>query len=653
MSSRALLVALVVAAVTARAQDGSGVPPEWADYAAPGVVAEVAFGLAGRCSWDYPVPLALALENQLEGDLEGTWEVVRLIGDRESERLVSVPVFCARGARLHRRVATYLIPGAYVVRVVANGTTLWRRWIDLDLQGAAGLDREAIHVLVVQPRDARGHVTLARSGAKGTTPTTPVVRSGSNDPAAPGERAILSWRVEPAVLPLDAISYMPYHAVVFAPADVPPVLDAPSAEALAQLVWLGGQVVVPRSAAGLRQAIAQAMPMPLRDVPGASPSEAVDATPVGLGRLVTVDDALFEQPAGRAALGRLVEAHGRARLPRWRDGYYYSASELTPNATASMLQIAGLFVLYALVAGPGIAMFLRRRARRTIAIVLAVVVLAFCVLAALVGPFLGSSPGDYRWSSVTELGPRGSVQWAKVWVYSAGARTHSIELAPEHTLTWELAPRLNSRLGYYSYSRSFSYDGPGRQVARPAPDRGTIAIDVAPWGERELISACPGPSWPALRVKVSVEGTNLRAVVTNTTPAFLRNARVVVGGWSYRNSKWNSGWQGTRHTIALGVIAPGARSTGVTLTSNDEGWGYVHGGAYGSFEYPGPDTRDRVQGLFVAEVDASPVVTPITRSFDLDPLRTGHLVLQQLEAAELPLPTELLESEDEVVGSGS
>lgn len=534
-------------------------------------------GLGGMVDFSLCSQVAVEAVNVGSTVLDGVFEleVLRESGD-ESPVVSRREVYLVPRGRKQFLLPAVLSTAGFTVRFRAGGQLLYQRHWSHGGSSAAyaysAVSAEALHVLIVR---GAGPSRALLEFARAQPPALTGVKGSFLRP--PGQRPVRSLYVAPWEVPRNAPLLMGLHAVVLAPSVRASELDAAQCRALSRYVQWGGVLVVPPAAEELAQRLAAALPSGVQTPRGPAPPAGGWGAwkSVLQGIHAVAPRALYARGEGgdevRDAFLCRLETRREPCFPSWVQVVSRLRRQLPPSATSSFSWVGALFLGYALLGGPVVLLFLRRKSRRLVAGYVLAMIGVFCLLSAFLGPLLSLRRGDLEWVSVTELTPSGGSEWTLMTATSAGGRAHGFRPAGPETVLYPLPLRLLPTGRGYSYYWRQSAISPlgdlGNLAFVPAPlshHDASESLPLVPWGQRAVLGHTRRWAWIPLGVECGWDGKELELQVDNTLPLPLFDMTIVYGACCSRPfHEWEDeaivhDFYGTKR---LGSLPPGGKVT--------------------------------------------------------------------------------------------
>jgi len=311
--------------------------------------------------------------------------------------------------------------------------------------------------------------------------------------------AVRSWQVPQHPGPLTVA-----QAMVFSETARLETLNDAQWDAIARWICLGGTVFVSEKSTEVIERLKKATPLIVQ------PAMNIDQLSVhrcGNGSLREYSGPLFS--ASDTTAPRLI-AEAASQLSRYNQMTMIDESSLnwwdSQNADKTRMLVIAVFGIYTLLSGV-VTLLLSRLSRRRIAAYTGTVVLAACVAAVVLGGLLRSSDGDLRWVTITQAGPGGVVQLAKIDVQSAGGRNSQVAVrGTKPDLQLVESDTINPRR-YYSYVPESNRTGypPFSSQADLLPDESDacqVNVPITPWGYRQAYATAFDPKVRGLEIKL-------------------------------------------------------------------------------------------------------------------------------------------------------
>lgn len=392
---------------------------------------------------------------------------------------------------------------------------------------------------LVQLRDPEGgpvRESLQLATARSLPHTRPILaldgrppsrRGGGDQRWTDGALPLFSAGAEWA--PAEAACYQDFSAVYLRGVD-PDTWSEESRAALLEHVLAGGTLLIAPAEGVSTTPAAALLPRGLEARPTVLAGRAVRELPLGLGRVVVVEEDLIALATGSdlqaLAVGSALGSFARdGDLRRTSPPLSDELDELLLAGPGLPTQglLLGFVGLYVLVVGPGLALFGRRARRRRLLLWVVGLIAVFTLLAPVVAGLVRAAPGLAYVDLVQFVPPSGpGVELGDVTVASGGSARGELVLAANGArLAATLHPADPQRMRSWD-GRTLRWDPPATRAPRTA--RGTeveLDLAMAPWG-RQSVSVVSALANPTRVVAQLVEGPRGPAVqVENLGPGRL------------------------------------------------------------------------------------------------------------------------------------
>lgn len=634
-------------------------PPHLKTQRTPGLEVEAYVGVGGARDLSLATSIVISIHNRTEEVISGTLELDAMLGIKEdfAARLHSQDISVPAATHVRFHLCKALALTTLRMRLRRGNTNLWQQAYKVAYSkdsfvkttSRLNLNILAVHPMRQMPAFPRNDTDEINDQGK--------IRS---DSIFPRKRKLDCYVTEAWGLPVSAVPLIAFRALLFSGGGEAYELTQTQLKALSDYLLWGGCLVLTQENTALWESIRMNLPQEAVLVsPGPSDNDFVEL-PVGMGKLVLVNENLFHRsPRTEQLLEKLAEFFQQQREPSFPS--YISPSneagrDLSPNATASFFLIAGMFLFYALLTGPVIWLFLRNAQRNTLKWYVLVTVGIFCLISLLLGSGMPCHKGDLEWLTVTELTSQGGIQWGLLTLISAGGRNHILELEGHRTSQWLLPNNTRAIQRYpYSYGSPLEYSS---NLNFDPVGKGSLGqkqqIPIAPWGSRLLLANAFWPEGRSLDVRTRYADGALEVRIVNTLPVSLTKTRLVWGAWTKGN---RGGSQKENHDYYQECILGDLSANGgylentipVSLTNYCFQLSYwddlvsllnlENQPGHARFWLPQVNVRGRLIAYLVASVESSPELAFGESSFEAN--RGTHLVLQ-------PIPIECIPADDEL-----
>ncbi len=504
-SRRCLLMAAVIGAllfVPSRSIAQTVSPnDERAQVDLAGLDIQALAGWDGTVDTSAPVPFSFLISNFTEDVIEGQLILTDPLNNKE----VTLGEIFIGPNSVRRFSSIQAVPDWFqcIATFSKDDIILWRR--ELIITTGKDFSEDINYLLFVDDggRMLQWPVDESASGSSSSSRFVP--KPGQGRPVQP--LAVKSWQVPQHHGPLTVA-----QAMVFSETADPDMLNAAQWEAIAKWMCLGGTVFVSETSTEVINRLTKAAPLAIQP---AIRHERLLVHRCGggsvreySGRLFSVDD-----PETHGLIAEAAAQLSRSNTMSLLDQTDLDWSEAHNAETTRMLVIA-VFGFYTLMSGV-VTLLLFRLNRRQTATYTGIVVFAACVASAVLGGMLRSSEGDLRWVTVTQAGPGGLVQLARIDVQSAGGRNSRVAVRGRHAdLQLIESDTLNFQGRHYYY---YGYGTPeSAQIHYPPfswqanllPDESDawkINVPITPWGYRRTYSAAFDPAVSGLEIKLKYE----------------------------------------------------------------------------------------------------------------------------------------------------
>lgn len=513
---RALFALTLLAAATAPAR---GQAPEDA------LLEAVRAGFDGAVTWRVPAPLRVTLVNPRAEEV-----VVRVVARSDvatAERTVSLPP----GARKRVQLALVL-EGEVRVEVREGDRPLAQEKVDYEV---VPVDR---HLLVLDGRP-------------------PAQWTGGS--TARDDQVLRHTTIEAADAPIDAACYAAVAAVLLREAD-PSGWSLDQREALLEWVREGGLLLLADV-----NARAPALVRFFDGLPASAPEveklagRAARTRRAGLGAVAAfTDDPLLRAATNadtKQRLGELIaQAAAARRYPRPSDEP--AAAPLAGPGARTQLLVAGFVAAYFLAVGPVLALVLRRARRARLALVTALLVLGFTLLAPAVAGLVRTGRGEARHRSVLWVPAPGggpALELGEVAVVSGGAIAYRLDLEGRGGRALSATVVESWTPGEDNYGpMGYRWIDPRPAVVRSA--RGPSArveVSMPPWGAQRVFTHALRDDVRPVTATLTLGATDGVCTIDNASGATLEDAVIVPELEEQRH--------GVPPYVPVGDLAPGAR----------------------------------------------------------------------------------------------
>ena len=507
-------------------------------------------GWDGTVDTSAPVPFSFLISNFSEEVIEGQ---LILTDPYNNKDITLGDVFIGPNS-VRRFSSIQAVPDWFqCVAMFSNeDRILWRR--ELSITTGKDFSEDVNYLLFVDDGGRMLQMPVDES-ASGSTSSRYVPKPASGRPVQP--LAVKSWQVPQHFGPLTVA-----QAIVFSETADPDMLNETQWEAIAKWMCMGGTVFVSETSTEVINRLTKATAL---DVQLAISHEQLSVHRCGSGSLREYAGPLFS--ADHPETPRMI-AEAAARLSRYNAITMLDETNLnwweSRNADKTRMLVVAVFGLYTMLSG-AVTLLLFRLSRRRIATYIGFVVLSACVATAVLGGMLRTSDGDLRWVTMTQAGPGGLVQLARIDVQSAGGRNSQLAVRGRHAdLQLIDSDALNFQGGrnyYYGYiapeSTKNHYPPYSWQVnlLPEGSDAWKINVPITPWGYRRTYSAAFEAAQRGLEIELTYEppvepvatptgqpappGAQLgqfTLTATNHLPFDLTDCQLVVGSTGVNNS---------------------------------------------------------------------------------------------------------------------
>lgn len=494
---RTLLLALLMLAVLPLAVPTCVLAQEEVDETrkdidTPGLMIEAAAGWDSTLGQGSGIPIALLITNQSGEIIRG--EVILhdpLYGNEVSLGEVVI------APNTSRRLSTIQAMSNWyecLAEFRSGGDVLWRR--DLPLNTGKDFFANISYALFVD--DGGRNLQLPGAIVDSTS-----VGSNSMQIAPTAGRPVQCLTAKTWQVPNHHGPMIPVQAMIFREGAKDKTLNKIQWKAVAEWMCHGGIVFVHEKSEELVAALAKASPLKSKAIE-TSADGTFSIRRIGLGAIYEYSQPLFT-PEGNATRKQIAQTV--SQLPKHHLTTLVSTGFLhNPRggrADRNRFLIVGFFLLYAFLSGV-VSIMLFRLTQRRIAIYTLIVVSGACVLSAVLGGLLRFSEGDLNWMTVTQAGPGGAVQVARIEIQSSGGRSTQVAVKGHHP-DLQFTGRAHRR--YYYWNQEQTGIGPftwqrNQATGEGAEDAYQIDVPMTPWGSRRLYGSAFKPNLPRLGFKI-------------------------------------------------------------------------------------------------------------------------------------------------------
>jgi len=494
----AVLCAFLITPLDAVAQSVSP-NDEGAQVDFAGLDIQATAGWDGTVDTSSPVPFSFLISNFSEDVIEGQLILTDPLNNKE---VTLGDVFI--GPNSVRRFSSIQAVADWFQCVATyrnEDRILWRR--ELAITTGKDFSEDVNYLLFVDDGGRMLQLPVDES-ATGSSSSRFVPTPVRGRPVQP--LAVKSWQVPQHHGPLTVA-----QAMVFSETADPDMLNETQWQAIAKWMCMGGTVFVSETSTEVINRLTKAAPLVMQP---AFSHEQLSVHRCGSGSVREYAGPLFS--ADHPETPRRI-AEAAAQLSRYNAITMLDATNLnwweSRNAGKTQMLVVAVFGLYTMLSGV-VTLLLFRLSRRRIATYTGIVVLLACVATAVLGGMLRTSDGDLRWVTVTQAGPGGLVQLARIDVQSAGGRNSQLTVRGQHVdLQLIESDTLNLHGGgyYYGYGAPDSmqtYYPPFSWQANllpDEPDAWKINVPITPWGYRRTYSAAFAPARRGLEIELKYE----------------------------------------------------------------------------------------------------------------------------------------------------
>jgi|GEM_PF-2006722 len=464
-----------------------------------GLDIQVSAGWDGYVDLNAPVPVSFLLSNHSTQTIEGEL----ILTEPHQKKTVRLGEVFIGPNSVKRFSSIQALSGwdEFIVRYEGHDQIFWRRTVSLTT--GKEFSEDINYLLFV---DDGGRVLQMPTGQASMAAVT-ARYSPDNGQGRPVQAvAVRSWQVPQHPGPLTVA-----QAMVMAESANVTMLNEAQWAAVARWICLGGTLMLHDKDDTVLAHLKSISPLVIQP---AVPLRGMMIHRCGSGSIRTYSAPLFAA-SDQSSIQGIVET--AARLPRHNAMTLLESLDFSTwndrNSQKTRMLVLIVFACYALLSGLG-SFLLFRCHRRTLATYVAAVVAIACIAAAGLGSVLKNSPGDLRWTSVTQAGAGGVMQLGRIAVQSAGGRNTKAGVLGRHADLQLI--RDSDAFMYRHYYNPYAHEPrlPGypaftwqKSLLEDTPDAFQVGVPITPWGSRRLIATAFDPSLQGLKCEISYTPT--------------------------------------------------------------------------------------------------------------------------------------------------
>jgi hypothetical protein len=464
-----------------------------------GLDIQVSAGWDAYVDLNAPVPVSFLLTNHSTQTIEGEL----ILTEPHQKKTVRLGEVFIGPNSVKRFSSIQALSGwdEFIVRYEGNDQTFWRRTVSLTT--GKDFSEDLSYLLFV---DDGGRMLQMPTGQASMAAVTARYTPENGQGRPVQAVAVRSWQVPQHPGPLTVAQAM----LIAESADVG-MLNEAQWQAVARWICLGGTLMLHDKDETVLAHLKSISPLVIQP---AVPLRGMMVHRCGSGSIRTYSAPLFAA-SDQSSVQSIVET--AARLPRHNAMTLLESLDFNTwnerNSQKTRMLVLIVFACYALLSGLG-SILLFRCHRKTLATYVSAVVAVACIAAVGLGSVLKNSPGDLRWTSVTQAGAGGVMQLGRIAVQSSGGRNTKAGILGRHA-DLQLV-RDSDAFMYRHYYNSYSHEPqlPGYpaftwqgSLLEDTADAFQVGVPITPWGSRRLIATAFDPRLEGLKCQISYSPT--------------------------------------------------------------------------------------------------------------------------------------------------